>query len=91
MSWAWYLPILKKLIGVFKEKINVLIEKEKLRIKVADKFNGKIVMANHPNLTGSELREVLLRFKQNYEDFNDYVLKTEKEQIAVDFKKSLNG
>lgn len=78
------------------ETINDLIEKDNTNKLINSKFNGKSVMERYPDLKGKELGYMMMTFKENFSDFNDFILKNSIDEIYDKFnlhylnKKELN-
>jgi hypothetical protein len=51
-------------------------------IAIKAKFNGEHLMELLPNLSGKELGQFILRFKQQFADFEEFIISTE--QLIVD-------
>ena len=85
-----YLPMIANYFA--EANLYQLIENEKIKeekaIKIAEKFNGKIIMAL-TNLEGKELGDFITRFKTHFgankdnqnADFEDFILKNSAENI----------
>lgn len=58
---------------------------------ISSKFNGKIIMNLYPGLKGKELGNAINKFKDNFDDFRNYILLSNKEQIIKDFNNFYKG
>lgn len=74
----------------YKELENIQKERE-IKKKVADKFNGNLIMDKYPYLKGKKLGDAIYNFKKLRDDFTWYVLNTSQEQIMNDFDEFLNN
>lgn len=52
-----------------------------------DKFNGKLVMSEFPELKGSELGNQMKSFKDSRPSWDEYIINSSKEDIMSDFRK----
>ena len=67
------------------DKINKIEREKKLSKIINSKFNGRMVMDRYPDIKGPDLGITLTKFKSTFNDFNDYILNTDSEQIMKDF------
>jgi len=76
-------------INLFKkiEQAKKIQEENKI---ISNKFNGNLVMIQHPELKGVTLGKAISDFKKQSDDFKQYVLNTSSEDIMVDFNNFLN-
>lgn len=56
-------------------------EEHKIKKEIASKFNGIIIMRLKPELKGIELGKFISAFKLQFENFDEWVLKTDQERI----------
>jgi hypothetical protein len=59
------------------------IQLEDIEAKINGKFNGKLVMELLPQLHGRDLGLFIVEFKQQCEDFDNYILNTSQEEIDL--------
>lgn len=90
IKWATdhtkYLKILSFYFNTDLIKARTEFEQEvKLDKQVSEKFNGKIIMDNFPNLKGKELGYVIDKFKKSKDDYNTYILNNVHEDIIKEF------
>jgi len=69
------------------EKLQKLDNKKQ---EVSKKFNGNIIMNRHNWLKGKELGDIMNRFKSNFKNFDEYILKNDTEKIMKDFDSFLD-
>lgn len=79
----YYLPTI---LEYFPEaKLEEQLEQERLKeardLEIARKFSGKLVMKLLPQLQGKELGEFIMKFKQSFVDFEDFVLSSSDAEI----------
>jgi hypothetical protein len=72
------------------EMIDSEVKQEEIADEINRKFNGKIVMELLPQLTGRELGIFIVEFKQEFENFEEYVLDTSQEEINMDIVQFYN-
>lgn len=53
---------------------------------IKSKFNGRIIMEMYPNLVGEELGEFIVKFKNQFDEFDLYVEKSSKATIRSHIK-----
>lgn len=71
------------------EKLDVLIEEDRINKEIASKFNGNLIMEWIPGLEGKELGLAIGKFKTRLGDrYKQYILETEIEQIKIEFLKT---
>lgn len=69
------------------EKIRMNDEKDLLINKIKNKFNGRLVLENFPELSkGENFGRMLSSFKDSHLNYNEYILNTDQNQILNDFK-----
>jgi hypothetical protein len=78
-----YLPMI---INYFREtklqeQLEVEHQKEQRDIELASKFSGKLVMKLLPHLEGKELGSFIIRFKESFENFEEFVLSSSESEI----------
>lgn len=78
-----YIPLLKQSFpdSNLLQRIQQEKKEEELVKQVIAKFNGKLVMQLVPELSGKKLGEFIVSFKQQFEDFQEYVLQNNTEEI----------
>lgn len=67
------------------EKIEVLRKKDNQNQTLATKFNGKLVMANYPNLKSKMLGDAMLKFKENLGEWKDMFMEMTTDEIMDEF------
>lgn len=85
-----YIPIIDKAFPNAKliEKLDKLDEMDRINRKLAEKFNGRIVMEQYPDLNGKELGKALGDFKQflgGDEDYKAFILGYTNDEIKAKF------
>ena len=68
-------------------KINELINLDNINNDVKNKFNGKIIMSIYPELKGIHLGYIMKTFKEKFNDFDNYILSNEYNDILKEFNK----
>jgi hypothetical protein len=83
-----YLPWLQEIFPEARLDDRLAKEKEKERIikLVKVKFNGKLIMELLPDLQGKILGEFIVKFKQQYNDFDRFILTSKQEEIDRDIR-----
>ena len=79
-----YLPMIDRAFPEvkFMEKLEKLREEDELNKKLAEKFNGRLVMEWLPNLKGKELGNAMSNFKKTLkETYNDTILDNSTEEL----------
>ncbi len=78
-----YIPLLNEQFAEARlsERINEEKDKERIINLVKAKFNGKLIMELLPNLQGKALGEFIVKFKQQYENFDEFILTNGQENI----------
>jgi hypothetical protein len=71
------------------EKMKTILQKEKRKMAIAEKFNGHILMERY-GLIGKELGNAISLFKSRYTDFGTYILGTDSDKIYQDFEADMN-
>lgn len=66
------------------ENLRILEKEEERKQKIKKKFNGSIIIDEY-GFSGKELGYVIEKFKSLFDDFDEYVLSTDYEQIWKDF------
>ena len=83
-----------KLINDYFPESELLVKLEDLMVKdnemklISVKFNGRLIMIQHPELTGKLLGHYIKTFKESIENFNQFVLDNSSEHVMKEFKKS---
>lgn len=72
------------------KKIEQAKKENKIKKAVRDKFNGNMVILQHPDLKGIELGKAIGDFKKQSDDFTWYVLNSTSLDILKDFNEFLN-
>lgn len=78
-------------IAEFFPEANLLEKIEELKIKddqnqiLATKFNGKLVMANYPNLKAKMLGDAMLNFKNSLGEWKDVFMEMTTDEIMDEF------
>ena len=67
-------------------KVIDMKEKEQIRRKISEKFNGNILMEHFPELQGKELGKWIGLFRQSYLNWDTFVLTHTTEEILEEFK-----
>lgn len=69
-----YLPMIENYFpeANFMEKLSKLQKLDTLNKILSQKFNGDIIMSWLPNLQGKELGNAIRKFKESFNDYNDY-------------------
>ncbi len=58
--------------------------------EIIKKFNGNIIMGKYNWLKGKELGDVMNKFKSNFDNFKEYILKSDTEKVMKDFDSFLS-
>jgi hypothetical protein len=72
-----------------KEELKSLDEEDKKNQIISKKFNGKLIMKRYDWLKGKELGDKMSEFKSKFENFKEYILDTDVDDIMNDFGKNL--
>jgi hypothetical protein len=67
------------------EKLNQLEIKDKQNQILSTKFNGKIVMAQYPNLKDKMLGSIITNFKNSIDNWEEKFINMEVEEIMDEF------
>lgn len=73
-----------------KTKLEVLRKKDKEMKLISEKFNGRLIMEQHPELKGPALGYAIKKFKESKPDFNSYILRGTSGSIMKDFNEFKN-
>jgi len=83
-------------INLFFPESNFKIKLKELELKntenelMCSKFNGKLIMEQHPKLMGKELGDAITKFKKSFGDkWREYNLNNSSESILKDFDDTL--
>lgn len=63
------------------EKIQAEKQREEIANQIKAKFNGKLLMQLLPQLKGKELGEFIIKFKENFLDFDTFILDNSQQTI----------
>lgn len=74
----------------FTAIVSELAKKDQELKAIAEKFNGRLIMEQHPELKGKELGDAMNNFKSKFENWNEYVLENSSEFILEEFNKMIN-
>lgn len=72
------------------EKIEILIEKDRVNKEINNKFNGKEIMKRYPDLKGKELGYMIMTFKETISNFDNFILYNNIDVIFTYFDKHLS-
>ena len=80
---AEYIPLIDRSFPQANliERIQQEKTEEEIVKQLIAKFNGKLVMKLIPELSGKELGEFIVRFKKQFENFQEFVLENTREEI----------
>ena len=80
-----YIPLLEQSFPNSNLIQNIKQEKkeEELTKQLITKFNGKIVIQLIPELSGKELGKFIVGFKEQFKDFQEFVLRNNSEEIKA--------
>jgi hypothetical protein len=86
-----YLSLIDKSFPVvnFISKLDKLKEKEVINDIIQNKFNGKLIMKKYPELKGKQLGNIITNFKNNFDNFNEFILNSDEELIFKEFNNFL--
>lgn len=68
-----------------KGKIAELTKKDNENQELNKKFNGKLIMKQHPELKGKELGDYIRRFHENFDDYREFGLSHSSDEILESF------
>ena len=73
-------------LSVIEQEISDYIIREEKNKIISSKFNGKILMNLYPELKGKKLGDAISGFKKQFDNFTEYALSADKDQILKDFE-----
>lgn len=80
---AEYIPLIHRSFP--EAKIRDRIEQEKIpeaiNVQIKTKFNGQLIIKLIPGISGKELGDFILEFKNKFENFSEFILKHSSEEI----------
>lgn len=81
-----YFDYIEQWFPGFKNRLKEFENKEKQKKKIAEKFNGHLIMKKIPGLNGKKLGMAISQYKKSKNNFENFILNNNKECIMDDFE-----